>query len=246
MVLRNAIGNMYPWVTYLWNPIFGWPCPHKCSYCYVNKIMERIKKKPTEIRLNNFEMETDLGSGNTIFVGSSCDIWADKIPKMWIELVLDHCREFSNAYVFQSKNPKRFLEFTDPNKFPKDTLLGITMESNRSYDLSKAPSPSDRYNDFLKIKGFKKFISAEPIMDFDLDIFSSWLINSNLSFISIGADSKGNKLPEPPSDKVKQLIDLLKGHTAVKIKPNLDRFFKAKRQILDKYQGVLTDLFTFL
>lgn len=42
MGLTKAKGNMYPWVTHLWNPISG-PCPHACTYCYV-KSMHRVKQ----------------------------------------------------------------------------------------------------------------------------------------------------------------------------------------------------------
>lgn len=33
-MLNKSKGNMYPWVTYTWNPIKG-KCPHECRYCYM-------------------------------------------------------------------------------------------------------------------------------------------------------------------------------------------------------------------
>ena len=54
-----------------------------------------------------------LGEGNFIFVGSSTDEWAANVPSEWIVQVLDYCDGFDNSYLFQSKNPARFLEYLD-------------------------------------------------------------------------------------------------------------------------------------
>ncbi|MBE9572966.1 MAG: hypothetical protein IMF11_20265 [Proteobacteria bacterium] len=52
------------------------------------------------------------------------------------------------------------------------------------------------------------------------------LNKQNLRFVSIGADSRGHKLPEPPADKILTLIEELKRFTEVKIKPNLNRLIQ--------------------
>ena len=51
----------------------------------------------------------------------------------------------------------------------------------------------------------------------------SWMKNIDPTFISIGADSKGHNLPEPPGAKVKELIQELEKFTEVKVKKNLSR-----------------------
>ncbi|MCD6318205.1 hypothetical protein J7M02_03980, partial [Candidatus Aerophobetes bacterium] len=68
--------------------------------------------------------------------------------------------------------------------------------------------------------------SIEPIMDFDLSKFLSWIEYINPSFVSIGADSKKSNLPEPPASKVKQLISALEKFTKVYVKKNLKRLIK--------------------
>jgi DNA repair photolyase len=83
MALNKQKGNMYGFVTHTWNPIKG-ICPHGCEYCYMRG---RVQSYP---HLDEKELRVDLGSGNTIFVGSSCDMWAAEIPEEWI-------REQSNA-----------------------------------------------------------------------------------------------------------------------------------------------------
>jgi len=102
--------------------------------------------------------------------------------------------------------------------------LGTTIETNRDYNISFAPSVKERVL-WLKLlsKTFKTMVSIEPILDFDLDILVSWIKSIQPDFVSIGADSKGHGLPEPPRQKILKLIDELKKFTEVKVKSNLKR-----------------------
>ena len=218
MGLNKQKGNMYPWVTHTWNPIKG-RCPHDCSYCY----MKRFPLNP--VRLDEKEFNIDLGNGNTIFIGSSCDMWANKIPNEWIRKTLEHCNKFNNIYLFQSKNPHRFLRAEFLRLIPLDTILGTTIETNRDFNNDSVPNQSQRYYAMELLKQFhrKTMVSIEPIMDFDVGIFSMWVNNMHPNFVSIGADSQGHNLLEPSSIKVKQLIKALKQITEVKLKDNLKR-----------------------
>ena len=211
---------MYPWVTHTWNPIKG-KCPHDCEYCY----MKRFPLNP--VRLDETEFNTDLGEGNTIFVGSSCDMWANEIPSEWIQRIVEYISEkyYNNTYLFQSKNPKRFFDFD--TILPDDIIFGTTLETNRKTN-TNAPEPSERvpwmweFTD-RKYNHFKRMISIEPIMDFDLVEFSMMIRNIHPDFVSIGADSQGHKLPEPNKDKVLKFIEGIKTFTEVKLKDNLRR-----------------------
>lgn len=207
---------MYSWCDYTWNPIRG-KCPHGCSYCYMKRF------KVGDLRLAEKELGTDLGKGNVIFVGSSTDMFAKEVPVEWINRVLLHCCAFDNTYLFQSKNPARFLESF---VFPKKTVFGTTIETNWEDNLSEAPLKSDRTRGMGLLKEKRKMISIEPIMDFDLEVFTCWIKSIAPEFVSIGADSKGNNLSEPSWEKTKQLIEELKKFTEVKVKPNLKRLQK--------------------
>ena len=66
-------------------------------------------------------------------------------------------------------------------------------------------------------------VSIEPILDFDLDVFTKWIKEIDPEFVSIGADSQNHHLLEPPADKIKALIKELKTFTKVIEKPNLGR-----------------------
>ena len=90
--------------------------------------------------------------------------------------------------------------------------------------ISYAPSPYQRY--FYMRLVPRRMVSIEPIMDFDLDVMVRWIKDIHPKFVSIGADSKGHNLPEPPAWKVERLIEELKKFTEVKVKENLNRIVR--------------------
>jgi len=214
MGLNKQKGNMYPFVTHTWNPIRG-KCPHDCVYCYM-----KVFPQP-ELHFAEKEMETNLGMGNFIFVGSSTDGWCYEALVEWILATLKHCCKYPlNRYLFQSKDPIRFDVFLP--FMPPDFVLGTTIETNRDYEVSQAPTPEARMLAMRDLP-LPKMVSIEPIMDFDLDTLFDWIKQIYPTFVSIGADSKGHNLPEPPASKVQSLIDELQDITQVKIKDNLKR-----------------------
>ena len=226
MALVKQKGNMYEFVTHMWGPVKG-KCSHDCNYCYMKRFAQR------KLRLDESYLEIDnLKSERTYFVGSSTDMWANDVPTEWIEKVLKKCNNFpDNTYLFQSKNPGRFKEFI--GKFPPNTILGTTIETNYNHLTSKysqAPPPLERYLQMVLIselfpKG-KTILSLEPIMDFDIDIMVKWVKKINPEFISIGANSGNINLIEPSKEKVELLIKELKGLTKVIEKDNLSRLLK--------------------
>lgn len=224
MSLNKQKGNMYPFVTHTWNVVKG-KCPHDCSYCYM-KIYRQL-----ELHFDEAEFKTDLGEGNFIFVGSSCDMWAKNIPEEWLILVVRNCYGYrGNRYLFQSKNPSRFHKYD----YPKDmnVIFGVTIESNIHYpDITKAPQPVNRYHNMTGLP-YPKMVSIEPILDFDLDVMVRWVKGIAPEFVSIGADSKGHKLPEPSEAKTHALIENLRGITKVYIKSNLKRLLRQEMPVI--------------
>lgn len=227
MSLNEQKGNMYGFVTHTWNTVKG-KCLHDCSYCY----MKRFPQK--DVRFVEGELKTNLGSDNYIFVGSSCDMWAEDIPDEWISMTVRHCREFdNNRYLFQSKNPRRFKDFK--YQFPvgaryKDdgTVLCTTIESNRDYPNISAPTTIDeRVQEMAHLRNnFMLMVTIEPILDFDLEEFLDMLEYINPDYVNIGADSGGNGLPEPSKEKIEKLLKGLEEITTlITPKKNLKRLF---------------------
>lgn len=215
-MLNESKGNMYQFVTHTWNAIKG-KCPHDCSYCYMKRFPQ------TELRFDDKELKTDLGSGNFIFVGSSCDMWADTIPLRWILDTVNHCiwYEAGNRFLFQSKNPDRFHNWD----FPDMTILGTTIETNRYYKKFMGNAPEPHYRKIaLQEYEIPKMVSIEPIMDFNLEKMVGWMQNLMPMFVSIGANTNTKvTLPEPSPEKLRDFIEELSGITKVVQKKNLKR-----------------------
>lgn len=223
MSLNPSKGNMYDFVTHTWNTIKG-ACPHDCSYCYMKRWGNL---KP--VRFDEKELKTDLGEGNFIFVGSSCDMFAEAIPDYWIYKTLVKCEEHEgNRYLFQSKNPSGMNEYL-PGYGIKDFVICTTIESNREYPeiMAKSPAPKDRAFWINVLSEYAPtYVTIEPIMDFDLEPLVELIKICDPEQVNIGADSGNNHLPEPPYEKVLELIDRLSAFTTIAKKRNLDRLLK--------------------
>jgi protein gp37 len=227
--LTKQTGNMYPWVTHTWNPWRG--CRFECDYCYVKHLRKRYGYDDTP-RLIEKELRTNLGKDRVIFVVSTGDMWGRWVSDDIIIRILQHCfRFYQNEYVFQSKNPARFVEFKRylANQFWVPNIpfmLGTTIETNRYPGKGKftlAPSINQRADAMIALKPWKRFVTIEPIMDFDLEKFVVMIRAISPAFVAIGADSKGHGLIEPPAEKVRSLIDELRRFTSVREKENLRR-----------------------
>ena len=223
MPLKPSKGNMYDWVTHTHSHLGG-KCPHDCVYCYVdNPRFGRHPKYQGKIRLIRHEFDVKYGAGKAIFVENCNDMFAQNIPHFFILKILEHCNKFKdNVYVFQTKNPSRYLDYL--NHLPPRSMLGTTIETNRDMtNVSTAPHPQERSKAMAKIF-LRKFVTIEPVLDFDVNEFASMIIQIRPSFVNIGADSKNHGLKEPTWEKIDALIKALSdAGIEIKEKHNLDR-----------------------
>ena len=146
-------------------------------------------------------------------------MFAENVPAVWIELVLRRCKSADNVYLFQSKNPERFHDF----EFPKQIILGTTIESDLKYGDSQAPSVHARARAMAHLLGVRRTVTIEPIMNFNLKELVQLIYDCKPEFVSIGADSKGHDLAEPTWNQVWDLITRLNTFTEVRQKNNLER-----------------------
>lgn len=179
--------------------------------------------KMPALRFDERELNGNLGQGNFVFVGSSTDDWAKEVPSVWIVKMLDYCSKFDNRYLFQSKNPARFLEFMDHPVFKKSVFC-TTIETNRDDQaISKAPVMQERAEAMEKLHelGFTTYVTAEPCMDFDLESMVELIRQCNPAQVNIGKNTWAQvALPEPTPEKVKALIEELRSFSKVIVKKN--------------------------
>ena len=223
-MLNKSQGNMYDFVTHTWNAIKG-HCVHDCRYCFMKRWGSL-----NPLHFDNSELKTDLGSGNFIFVGSSTDDFAEGVPSEWIIKMLDHCDKYENRYLFQSKNPARFLEFIEHPVFRK-AVVCTTIESNRFYPeiMVNSPRIESRVQAMAELaaKGIPTYVTCEPLMSFDLKELVSMLEACHPQQVNIGRNSRREiMLPEPSNDEVKALITELGNFTKVEVKKNAKAWIK--------------------
>lgn len=226
MGLNKSNGNMYPWITHTWNIVKG-KCYHDCAYCYMKRFGAQKPVRFDEKELKEFDRDMEkFGQGLFIFAGSSCDMFAPDVQNSWISRALTHLKKYDNTYLFQSKNPHGFQHF----KFPEKTRLCTTIESNRHYPnvMGNSILPEYRARHFSHIKTYPKYITIEPILDFDLDELINLIKINQPVQVNIGADSQGHNLPEPSKDQIIDLVHGLKKFTKVELKSNLNRILKIK------------------
>jgi len=216
---------MYPWVTHTHTHLGG-ECPHKCVYCYVdNPRFGRPERYKGDLRLIENEFDVDYGAGKTIFIEHCNDLWAKEVPDEFIVRVLDHCKKYpKNTYVFQTKNPQRYWDFSAI--IPYQSIFGTTIETNRLINgISNAPTPMSRYGAMKNIPSTRrKFVTIEPVLDFDVDVLAGWIRDIKPEFLNLGADSKSHGLQEPTVEKIMQLVAKLKEYgIELREKHNLKR-----------------------
>ena len=145
-----------------------------------------------------------------------------RISPEWIQRTIDHCLKFDNTYLFQSKNVYNMLKYLPSSM---NAIVCTTVETNRWYPsvMRFSPTPQARIVSITNTV-FPIYITIEPILDFNLDVFVRLLRSCHPTQVNIGADSGGNELPEPSSEKIIALIEMLQEFTVISRKRNLKRF----------------------
>jgi len=164
-------------------------------------------------------------------LGTSTDMFADAVPTEWIIQVYDKCLQHpENKYLFQSKNPSRFLKpqlINHPLMQLKDKIyFATTIESNRDYPISKAQSMTARADAMAQLQamGFSVMVTLEPIMEFEHAELVEMLKKIKPFQVNIGCNTNREiKLPEPTRDQIVALVQELRTFTKVELKSNSSR-----------------------
>ena len=227
--MNRQKGDMYDFVKYTSNPIKG-PCEHDCKYCYMRRV-NAFNDSNEILHLDFNELYANHGSGNSFMMGSNTDTHAALVPTGWIKCMYDKClMHEDNTYLFQSKNPGRFLEeelMQHPLMQEKDRITFVTtIESNREHHVSKAPCIQERVKAMTSLRelGYRVAVTIEPIMQFDNDELVSMIRAIQPSQVNIGCNSDRTiTLPDPTSEEITELINELRCFTTVIIKKNCRR-----------------------
>ena len=206
------MSRMFKTVTRTWNVFKG--CRFECTYCNARKMAEtRLKNSPRYRdgfipRLVMEELGRRFRPGEFIFVGYMGDISFGTRDE--VGFILAQTVEFfsETSFLFCSKNPAVY--FSWELTYPGNLYLGTTIETNRDYGLSKAPPPFERFRAMTGLRHTKKFVSIEPVMDFDLDILVGWMRQIKPDIVEIGADNYHNHLSAPAWEKVEALLESLR------------------------------------
>lgn len=226
------MGNMYGDAK-IWNCFVG--CEFNCGYCKPS-FQAQMKRQMPVIDKNGkkrgcrdcydyiphfhkdrlWKKLPKTEGDQFIWVGSSGDI--SFIEDNDMEMILQKIEvNPDKTFFFQTKNPIWF----DNWEFPKNVLLGITLESDIHYpEISRCPKPWQRAVDFYFTIHPRKVITIEPILKFGFSRLLGWIRDIRPERVYIGYNSKPKrcKLPEPSLGKVKELIYELKRFTKVKEK----------------------------
>lgn len=217
--MTKAKSNMYA-EAQTWSPFKG--CKFDCSYCgpsfkrQARRQKQRCQQCADYVPHCHPSRLEKIPSKKIVFVAGNADIsfCPPAFTRRIIAAIKAHLARSRapKIFFFQSKRPVYFQQFLA--EFPKEVILLTTLETNRDkgyQQVSKAPPPSVRYEQFKSLAYPRKVLTVEPVLDFDVDIFARWIIALKPEYVWLGLNSKPGQvtLPEPPAEKLRKLVKAL-------------------------------------
>jgi uncharacterized Fe-S cluster-containing radical SAM superfamily protein len=213
----TAASHMYA-STKTWSPFKG--CNFDCTYCIPSFQAQAKRQKQNCRQCYEYEPHEHperllkIPGADIIFACASSDI-SFCAPTFFRRIIDAISTKPDRTFYLQSKKSACFKPFL--KLLPKNVILVTTLETNRDegYDkFSKAPPPSERYQQFRDLDYPRKVVTIEPVMDFDVDVFSRWIVSLTPEYVWLGFNSRRKQveLSEPSEKKLKQLARVLVQH----------------------------------
>lgn len=202
-----------------WSPFVG--CRFNCSYC-TPSFQRQMKRQKQNCGLcyryePHFHLERlkRVPNSKLIFACAFGDI-SSALAHELDKIVQVMARHPDKTFLLQSKSPGTFNR---RRGYPSNVVIGTTAETtSNTQAISNAPSPMRRLDSLFAVRHNRKFITVEPIIEFDLEKFVQEIKLVAPEFVYIGYDSHNCGLPEPLLEKTLELIERLKGFTEVRTK----------------------------
>lgn len=212
-MVRMSPSRMYP-KTKTWNPFKG--CLFDCIYCEPSfkRICRLYNKCPLckqYLPHEHPERLEKVPKAKIVFVAGNGDLSFCR-PEFILRIIETIKKYPDRTFYLQSKNPRIFYKYIP--HLTSNIILVTTLETNRDegyYKISKALPPTQRFIDFVALPYPRKVVTAEPLMDFDLDEFVERMLLINPEYVWVGYNSrpKDVQLPEPSIEKTMKFIHKL-------------------------------------
>jgi hypothetical protein len=203
------MSKMFESVDDTWNVVKG--CRHGCTWCWARGCAEtRLRHNPRyrdgfEPAFFPGDLERRFKPGQFILVAEMGDLFGQWVPGPWIAAVLAAIRTHPRTdFLLMTKNPARYHSWTW--LLPKNACIGTTIETNRPHGGTRAPQPDERALAMMTHPHPHKFVSIEPLMDFDVPVLVNWIEAIGPDIVEVGADNSHSGLPEPCEEKARDLI----------------------------------------
>jgi uncharacterized Fe-S cluster-containing radical SAM superfamily protein len=202
-----------------WNPFKG--CKFGCTYCIPSFQLQAKRQKQNCMSCYWYEPHehpdrlAKIPSSEIVFVCGNGDISFCKPSYLRRIIEAVASRGGNQSFYLQSKEPSCLKPFL--KMLPKTVILVTTLETNRDEGygkISKAPKPSQRFNQFVSLEYPRKVVTIEPVMDFDVEEFANWIIEIQPEYVWLGFNSRDKQvhLPEPSPDKLREFVGILTRH----------------------------------
>jgi len=155
------------WTDKTWNPVTG--CTKKsegCVHCYAEVMARRLKGMGKNKYKNAFQLTLHPESLNepkiwtkshNIFVCSMGDLFHEKVPFEFIELVMQTIEETPrHRYQILTKRAERMQEYFTTHKVPVNVWLGVTVETRKN---------AFRIDCLRDLNANVRFLSCEPLLE---------------------------------------------------------------------------------